>query len=122
MASQKRRPFRGGRGLVNEATVISMARDLAASIGKSSSLAPITRGECLLTRRAARARWDVPIGERRRIIRQLVVATSDEDPNLVASAIETLLVLHAAGWLITSTSETSRDWPLRPVLASLRGL
>ena len=61
-----------------------------------------------MIRRAARAGWDVPIEERRRIIRQLVVATTDEDPNLVASATGTLLVLHAAGWL---TTFNERDKP-----------
>lgn len=102
MASQRRRTIHGGRGMVIEATVVAMARDLAASIGKSSSLPLITRGECPMIRRAARSRWDVPIEERRRIICQLVSATTNEDPNLAASATATLLVLHAAGWLSQS--------------------
>lgn len=108
MASQKRRPFRGGRGLVNEAAVIATARELADAFGKSSNLPPITRGECPMIRRAARSRWDVPFEERRRIIRQLVVATTDEDPNMAASATQTLLVLHTAGWL---TTFNERDKP-----------
>lgn len=94
---------------MNEATVIATAKDLAASFGKSSNLAPITRGELPLMRRAARSRWDVPTEERRRIIRQLVLATSEEDPNLVTSATETLLVLHAFGWLTTQCEAAQCD-------------
>lgn len=102
MTRQRGRFVRGGRRLVNEVTVLEMARDLAASIGKSSNLTPITRGELPMIRRAARARWDVAIDERRRIIRQLVTAIRDEDSNLASSATATLLVLHTFGWLTAS--------------------
>ncbi len=99
MARQRGRFVRGGRGLVNEAAVVELARNLANRIGKSSKLPPITRGDLTLIRRSARSRWDVPVEVRRRVICQLVAAIVDEDPNLAASATETLLVLHAFGWL-----------------------
>ena len=111
MARQRGRFIRGGRGLVDEAAVVELARNLAASIGKSSKLPPITRGECQMIRGAARSRWDVPIKERRRIICQLVVAVcaTDEDPNLVESATATLVVLHSAGWLTTPQPGATSD-------------